>query len=895
MARSAWLSCVSVLVLNGTALAQTEQPVTPAAAAPATSDAVDEIVVTATKRAQTLSSVPIAVSAVSSTQLQNTGAVDIRGLNQISPSLLVSSTTSESVGGVARIRGIGTVGDNPGLESSVATFIDGVYRNRSGVALSELGDVERIEVLRGPQGTLFGRNASAGLINIITKGPEYEAKGNAEVSYGNYDYWRIAGGVTGPIGSNDTIAYRLDGVYTKRDGFLKDVVSGRRINNRDRWLTRGQLLFEPTSDLRVRVIADYAKRDEECCAATLQPASDMVRTPSGAIVTQPSSVAALEQAQGAIVLQNPYARQVTVTPGQDYRSDVRDWGLSAEVNYDFGAAKLTSITAYRDWQSKRGQDADFSSLDLIDRTRYNQEFKTFTQEFRLQGDAFDGKLDWLIGAYYANEKLNLSDDLGFGSQYGLFQACQVVGAAAPALGIPASLAIRPASPGCFNPALAPGLSGALGPLAAPLFAGLNRMYGISNVAIDDRLRQKSENYAFFTHNVFNVTDRLSVTLGLRWTHDKKSVNARFLSDNSACAVQQASLAGIRDNATLPAAARTLAGNLITLSCLSNIGTTVDGTYADSDSNSQWSGTAVISYKPTDALMAYASYSKGYKAGGFNLDRSGLNPNSINVHDLRFAPEKVDAYEIGAKLRMRSLRLSAALFYQEFDDFQLNTFNGISFIVENIVACKGTLSPVIGQPSSIGTCNGKTRPGVVSKGVELEAALFPAEDLSVDAGFTYADTTYRKKLVGAGGRPLPAGLALLPGSRLSNAPEFVVTTGFTYTPEVSASGIRALLHADMRYMSDFNTGSDLFPEKRQDSVTTVNARIGIIGPDKAWSLEFWGQNLLKTNYTQTIANAPGQGSGSAGFVQNGYAASATQLFINFPAEPRTYGVTVRTTF
>jgi outer membrane receptor protein involved in Fe transport len=898
MRKAVWLGCASALCITSSALAQNPQDAPPTASESAdypSNGSQDAIVVTATKRAQSISNVPIAVSAVTATQLQNAGAVDIRGLNQISPSLLISSTTSESVGGVARIRGIGTVGDNPGLESSVATFIDGVYRNRSGVALSELGDVERIEVLRGPQGTLFGRNTSAGLINIVTRKPEYEALGNAEVTYGNYDYWRIAGGVTGPIGSSQTLAYRLDGVYTKRDGFLKDVISDRRFNNRDRWLARGQLLYEPTDDLSVRLIADYAKRNEQCCAAVIQPASDTVATPGG-IVTQPSSVLALQRALGAIVQQDPYDRRVSVTPDQDYRSDVRDWGVSGELNWNLGEVKLTSITAYRDWESKRGQDADFSNLDLLRRTAYNQRFKTFSQELRLQGKAFDNRLDWLVGGYYANETLRLSDDLGFGSQYGLFQACQVVGQAAGRLGIPSSVALSPATPGCLNPALAGSVGPALGASAPALLGGLVRLYGIGDVGIaGDRLRQKSENYAFFTHNVFDITDQLALTVGARWTHDKKKLRTVFQSDNAACQAQRAALVGIRDNPGATALARELAGNLITISCLSNIGTTVDGAYADSQSDSEWSGTIVLSYKPIREVLTYASYSKGYKAGGYNLDRSGLNPDNIQVTDLRFAPEKVDAYELGLKLDLRAFRFNAALFYQEFEQFQLNTFNGISFIVENVQACKDALTPAAGALPNLGSCSGSTKPGVVSKGVELEAAMFPADDLSVNAGFTYADTKYRSSLVGSGGRPLPNALALLPGQQLSNAPKYVVTSGFTFTPEINVMGMRALFHADMRYMSDFNTGSDLFPEKEQDSVTTLNARIGLMGPGKAWSLEFWGQNLLNADYTQTIANAPGQGTGSLGFVRNGYATSATQMFINFPAEPRTYGVTVRTTF
>ncbi|MGL6042696.1 MAG: TonB-dependent receptor, partial [Sandaracinobacteroides sp.] len=229
-----------------------------------------DIIVTATKRAQALSDVPIAVSAISAVSLQNSGASDIRQLNQLSPSLLVSSTSSETSGGVARIRGIGTVGDNAGLESSVAVFIDGVYRSRTGSGLTELGELERIEVLRGPQGTLFGRNASAGLINVVTAKPKFETGGNAELSYGNYNYWRVGGGFTGAIVEN-VLAARVDGVYSKRNGFITDVISGDDVNDRDRWLLRGQLLYTPNDDIEIRLIGDYAKRQESCCASTFEP------------------------------------------------------------------------------------------------------------------------------------------------------------------------------------------------------------------------------------------------------------------------------------------------------------------------------------------------------------------------------------------------------------------------------------------------------------------------------------------------------------------------------------------------------------------------------------------------------------------------------------------------
>ena len=266
MRKSVWLLSAGLSALTTPAFAQdtsqvpvgTEPSATEQAAVEPEGQAAaeaepGEIIITAQGRRQVLQDVPIAVTAVGAEEMKNSGASDIRQLNQLAPSLLVSSTGTEA-NGSARIRGIGTVGDNPGLESSVAVFIDGVYRSRSGIGLNELGEIDRVEVLRGPQGTLFGRNASAGLINIISKRPSFTPEAYGELTIGNYDLRRLAGGVTGPL--SDTLAARLDAVYVKRDGFYDDPANGTTLNNRNRIFTRGQLLFEPNDQLSVRLIGD---------------------------------------------------------------------------------------------------------------------------------------------------------------------------------------------------------------------------------------------------------------------------------------------------------------------------------------------------------------------------------------------------------------------------------------------------------------------------------------------------------------------------------------------------------------------------------------------------------------------------------------------------------------
>jgi outer membrane receptor protein involved in Fe transport len=927
MTKKSWLltSALCLAATSAFAQEQTDATAAPAPAAEATpepaAEAADagEIIVTATRRSMSLSDVPIAVSAISADTMRNSGVSDIRGLNQLSPSLLVSSSQSEAAGGVARIRGVGTVGDNPGLESSVATFVDGVYRNRSSVALTELGAIERIEVLRGPQGTLFGRNASAGLINVITASPSFTEGGTAELSYGNYDYWRAAIGLTGPI--NEKIAYRIDGIYMKRDGFLKESddyvgATGRDFNNRDRWLARGQLKFEPSDVLNIRLIADYAKRNEECCAATFLPARETFITPAGNLGTRPNSFAALARRLGGVINDDTFGQRVSVTPGRDYRSDVKEWGVSGEVNWEIGGAKLTSITAYRDWDLDRGTDPDFNNLDILYRDKYRQRFRTFTQELRLQGKAFEDKLDWLVGAYYGDESLYLRDNLRFGADYGRLQSCRLVSGAIGLLGLP-SITLSPTSPGCVSPLVRPGIPLAFPAPARPavnaLLSTLDRLGSIGDSgSTGDVFRQKDRTWALFTHNVFDITDQLSLTLGARYTSDRKRLNATIASDTTVCLQQAAVIqpllaqiaAGAAAGAISPQTAATLnllASNIQGLSCANGIGGGMDGTYNDKRSDSEWSGTAVLSFKPTDRLLTYASFSKGFKAGGFNLDRAGMTPGAASVASLPFAAETVDAFELGTKYRGRGFRVAASAFYQMFKNFQLNTFNGVNFAVENIEGCS-ELAGGDGADSDLsaatGACTGKSRAGVVSKGVELEASLYPTRTLSFDAGLTYAKTEYRNNVSGLDGRPLPPTLLAIPGNALSNAPRVVVTSGATWTPPLGSNGLSALVHADVRMQSSTNTGSDLLPEKREPGPAVVNARLGINGKDNAWSVELWAQNLFDYEYRQIVAGAPLQGSGSIATLRAGtpgVAAVADSLFIVFPAEPRTYGLTVRTKF
>ncbi|MDF2493963.1 TonB-dependent receptor [Sphingomonas sp.] len=862
-----------------------------------------DIVVTATRRAERLADVPIAVSAVSQAALQNSGATDIRGVVQLAPSLLISSTGSEA-NASARIRGIGTVGDNPGLESSVAVFIDGVYRSRTGSGLNDIGEVDRIEVLRGPQGTLSGRNASAGAINVYTKAPSQTFGGYVEGTYGNYDNVRIAGAITGPV-VEDVLSFRLDGVWNKRDGFYRDVVNDTDYNNRNRWFVRGQLLFEPTTDLSVRLIGDYTWRDEKCCGAVYVDLREKQAVPGqpGEVTINPAGnrIVDVLQSLGGVFPSagDPYNRRIAFSPGRAYSNETKDYGGSMQIDYNFGNASLTSITAYREYKAGNAADIDYGNVDLgfrADDGRAFRQFHTFTQEVRLQGSLFDDRLDWLVGGFYSNEDLVIGDNLQFGSQYGAFAACRIVATVSPVAALR-----NPAAPGCLSPAGSATLSGAFGPTAGPaLINGLRTLSTLNNLGDRNaRYYQDSENYAFFTHNIFKLTDTLSITAGLRWTHESKDFRANFDNTNNVCPQLQQGLGPLLGNAATAA----LAGGIITLGCTGNSSVALNALdLQNSFSESEFTGTGVISWKPTRDLMVYASYSRGYKAGGYNLDRSELAPNAFTpvtnagAARLRFDPELVNSYEAGIKYATRQFTANLTVFRSDFDNFQLNTFNGTNFVVQNIGSCSVSLNGADQDNSATtGACSGDVGPGVRSQGVELELGIYPARNFAVNLGYTLADTKFRRNLVGSAiGEPLDPALFLLAGRQMSNAPRNVVTSSVSWTPEIGDSGLSALFYVDGRLSSDYNTGSDLFIEKEQDGFFVMNARIGLRGLDSNWAIEAFAQNLLNENYQQVAFNAPFQGAGSLAQVQR-FGGVGNQIFSSFLGEPRTYGLTLRKRF
>ena len=807
------------------------------------------LTVTAQKREEALQDVPISITALPEQLLLDTGVRDVKDLQVLVPGLTVTSTQSEAQT-TARIRGIGTVGDNAGLESSVGIVIDGVYRPRNGVGFGDLGEIERIEVLKGPQGTVFGKNTSAGVINVITKRPDYTTRVEGELTVGNYNALGVAGSLNSPIGEN--AAFRVYAAKRKRDGFM-DVRTGagprRETEDYDQNFhsLRGQLLLEPSDTLDINFIADFTSREENCCTGVT-----VVRGGTAAIID------ALSPDEGVAPVADPFAR--TAWSNRSTEQDIKDKGISMEANWItpwFGDAVLTSVSAYREWEAINGLDFDFSSADLLYRNAERDEsltaFETTTQEFRLTG-ATDS-IDWMVGAFYSNEDLNRNETYRIGGAYEPYLSIALLSLVNPALGQ------RPDAP-LF-------LSDATGLSPGTVFAGFGA---------DDTYRQNAESLAFFTNNTWHATDALDLTLGLRYTSEDKALDSAYSNPNGSpgCSAMlspegQARIAQALLSRGVPAAALpSVIPQVIGYGCLPWANPLHNGRASRQErEEKEWSGTVKAAYRWNDTWMTYASAARGYKAGGFNLDRvqsnTGLSSGTagiVPVADTSFPGEFVDSYELGAKTTWAggNLLVNATLFHQTYEDFQLNSFLGTSFVVRSI-------------------------PEVVSQGIDTEVLWNTGFDgLSFQGGVTYADTRYGDEVPGADFVEPTGALYKLPGSRVSFAPLWSTSGAVTYEWGFGADLV-GRFNLGAKYMSEFNTGSDLDVEKVQEGYTVVNARLGFGARDRSWMVELWGLNVTDEEYVQVGFDAPLQNvSPVPGNPFNSYNA--------FPGAPATYGVTLR---
>jgi iron complex outermembrane recepter protein len=454
---------------------------TPAPAADAAVPAAEEaeqassprgevIVVTARRRQETAQEVPLAISVIRGDSIEATGNFNVVKLQQLAPTLQVYTTNPRNTS--VNIRGLGVPFGltSDGFEQGVGIYVDDVYNSRVAAATFDFLDVNQVEVLRGPQGTLYGKNTTAGAINITTNQPTFDFEGRAELSVGNLNYRQAKAAISGPL--SDTVAARLAVAATSRRGTIYNVTSQRWINEQDNLGIRGQLLFRPNDDLSITLSGDYSKQDPECCGTTFVRVGRTQRPLN-------RQYDALAAAQGYVVpSRNPYDRLTDLDSNLNAGNKIG--GVSARIKWDVGPGTLTSVTAWRFWDWKPENDRDFTGLSIVSRSQNPSQQDQYSQEFRYNYES--QKIDFVVGLFGFKQRIDTQ-----GTEQ------QGVNAAQWSLA-PSSDPLNPAN----NPATLAGLTAS------------NTQY------------LKADSAALFSQLSWKVTDALTLQPGLRLNYDKKS-------------------------------------------------------------------------------------------------------------------------------------------------------------------------------------------------------------------------------------------------------------------------------------------------------------------------------------------------------------------------------------
>ena len=885
-------------------------------------DADDVIIISATKRNTTLQETPVAVTVTTSDVIEKAQILDIKDLQSVVPTFRVSQL--QNAGNTTlSIRGLGNGGNNIGIEPSVGLYIDGVYRSRAAGQISDLPKLDRVEVVSGPQSTLFGKNAPVGVVSIVTAKPDFETNGYVEGGVGNYGLVYGKGYISGGI--SDNFAVSLGGGFQSRDGYFDPAAGtgGTDSNDLRRFNFRAQGLWEPTEDFSARLIWDKSVLDENCCgvaSAIVGPTAGVIGALGGQIPTPT----------------DPFSYETAVNFATV--NEIDDGGVSLQLDWDtdlLGGATLTSITANRSNSYDYDSDSDFTSLDLLKSTFQFVDIDTFSQELRLSSDG-DGPLSWLVGGFYSNEDIEQDSGLVYGADLRNY------------IDALASIDTDPASPTAGVP-----LSLVEGPTASPLFDierglgfGQNTFFR-NGTQIDESFTQDNESWSVFGTVDFDVTDRLTLTVGGNYTKDKKQVAASTINND---VFSNLSLTGAVGTALIaPGVAASLFANgngapgdpdfvpsfeqalmgqvAFTPENLAAAESGAFGAAAQGYTQAVRAGAAAAavglaadevngplagllplqfqpqflsfpndvedgrtnddkftysvkgSYEVNDNFNAYVGYSTGFKASSWNLTRDsrpflasgaalqaeGLLPTNYTIatgrnFGTRFAgPESIELIEAGLKAKFDWGAFNVSVFDQTVENFQATLFQGTGFELLNA-----------GQQSTLG--------------IELDSTFTPVEGLTLGLSGIWQDPVYDEFLnaavVNGGERDLSDGiangLADITGDQPAGINELSLSVSAQYEFQLSDK-IDAFIRGDYQYEDEVRVVENVPASVTRDT-SILNGAVGFTF-DESWDVRFWGRNL--TNHETFTSAFPG-------VVQTG-------TFSAYPNQPRTYGVSLRKNF
>ena len=788
------------------------------------------VTVTATKREATLQDVPVAVSVVGEDEIEKAEIQDLGDLQSIVPSLRVGQLQSSANTNFI-IRGFGNGANNVGIEPSVGVFIDGVYRSRSAAQIADLPNLERVEVLRGPQSTLFGKNASAGVISIVTREPQFESGGSVSATLGNYNAVRVKGDYTGPL--SETVAFSVSGNVNQRDGYANDLTTGNNVNQRDRWGVRGQLLFTPNDDLNLRIIGDFDQIDEVCCVA-----GNLINGPTGAVIGLLG---------GQLDPENPFS--YNVYNNFDSTNEIENSGVSLQVDYELGYATLTSITALRNTSSQTNQDSDFTSADLVQLNFNDTKIDTFTQELRLTSNNTDGRVDWMIGGFYFDESVETETEFEYGSAFRGYADILTGGALG---GIEAILG---------GPAAAGTLFGQAGQGPAEFFGQDNKAFSV------------------FGTLDFHPTDRLTATIGLNYTQDEKDAYFRSVNTDVFSALDLVEL-GVAAGVPATVANDPNANPFLLLAPLQFLPPFLNFPNAVEDGHSEDTDTTYtlrLAYDLSENVNVYGSYATGFKATSWNLSRdsrpssaifipgspasdppppsspirdAGLAVNNLTTGTRLAGPEESEVLEIGLKASFDKIAFNVTLFDQTIKGFQSNAFTGTGFALVNA-----------GEQSA--------------QGLEVDFTWAITDTFTLSGAGTFLDPVYDSFVGSVAGD--------ISGTTPSGIPETSTSLAGTYETTL-ANGWNFFARADWQYESDTAFFDDpannalIAPGGYSRGIDLVNGSIGIV-TQAGLGVSVWGRNVFDDQSITTAFPSVAQAGSISGY----------------PNQPRTYGVTIRKVF
>jgi len=649
-----YLSCAALALSAGSAFAQTADDTT-----------VEEIVVTAQKRSENLQDVPVSVTAFSGETLTERGVTNVIGLNNLAPGLRVSSGDAAANPKIF-IRGVGLSDFNPNSSSGVGIYVDGVYVGSPLAQMAGFYDIGQIEILRGPQGTLYGRNTNGGAVNITTKRPTQSFTAEAAAEYATYNAVNLNAAVGGPVIA-DKLSFRVAGQYVKDDGYTYNRVTGNDVNDTDYWAIRLSALWNPTDDIEVLFQANrFANRGSATQPQhrALFPGTPAATGPDGFCAPAYYSSGQCGDAFGyADTDKNDRALDANLE-GKD-KIDL--FGTSAQATWDLGAVSLVSVTAYS-WAHRNAfENTDASPAQMLE-INYLARQQQFTQELRLQSnDNPDSRFNWVIGAYYMDETVKDA------STQDVLRD------------------LRPLFPAGFS--------------LADSVAAFSYPY-----------TQKTKGYAVFGQTDYKITDRLTGTVGLRYSSDEKSFDYQSEAE----------------------------GGLIVLL-----------TSNQKKTFSAWSGRLGLRYELTDDANVYATYNRGYKSGGF-FGGLATTPEELEPYD----NEQLDAYEIGLKTQLfdRRVRLNLSAFYYDYQDQQVfaqTVRNGLTVLVLDNAASSEVY------------------------GAEVEVSARVTQNLRIDAGLSLLKAEYGEFLSNDGDND-PTNDKDYTGNRLPQSPEMTFNIAATYS-------------------------------------------------------------------------------------------------------------------